>query len=90
MTISIANLCCMELAELRALNKSVVALINSRVKAASFEAGLSLKVGQTVKWTGRSGIPMTGTVTKIKPKMVSVNAGRDGLWNVSATMLKAA
>ena len=90
MTISTATLAAMDIATLRELNKTVVALINNRVKAASFEAGLALRVGQTVKWTGRSGIPMTGTVTKVKPKMVSVNAGRDGLWNVSATLLKAA
>lgn len=88
--ISTATLAAMDTATLRALNKTVVALINNRIKAASFEAGMSLRVGQEVKWTGRSGIPMTGTVTKVKPKMVSVNAGRDGLWNVSATLLKAA
>jgi hypothetical protein len=29
-------------------------------------------------------------VTKVKIKMVEVNAGPHGRWNVSATMLKAA
>ena len=88
--ISTATLAAMDTATLRALNKTVVALLNNRIKAASFEAGLALRVGQEVKWTGRSGLPMHGVVTKVKPKMVSVNAGPHGLWNVSATLLKAA
>jgi hypothetical protein len=75
---------------LRALNKTVVAILNARQKANQVQAAGKLSIGQEVKWTGRSGLPMHGVVTKVKIKMVEVNAGPHGRWNVSATMLKAA
>jgi hypothetical protein len=75
---------------LRALNKTVVAILNARIKANQVQAAGKLSIGQEVKWTGRSGLPMHGVVTKVKIKMVEVNAGPHGRWNVSATMLKAA
>jgi hypothetical protein len=87
---SVAQLHSMDTATLRALNKTVVAIINARVKSDQVSAAAKLVVGQEVKWTGRSGLPMHGTVTKVKIKMVEVNAGPHGRWNVSATMLKAA
>jgi hypothetical protein len=74
---------------LRALNKTVVAILNARIKANQVQAAAKLVVGQEVKWTGRSGLPMHGVVTKVKIKMVEVNAGPHGRWNVSATMLKS-
>ena len=80
----------MDLDTLRAMNKTIVAIINSRVKSAQVQAAGKLTVGQEVKWTGRSGLPMHGIVTKVKIKMVEVNAGPHGRWNVSATMLKTA
>jgi hypothetical protein len=87
---TVAQLHSMDTDTLRALNKTVVAILNARIKANQVQAASKLQVGQTVKWTGRSGIPMTGIVTKVKIKMVEVNAGAGGRWNVSATMLKAA
>ena len=86
---TVAQLHSMDTDTLRALNKTVVAILNARIKANQVQAASKLQVGQTVKWTGRSGIPMTGIVTKVKVKMVEVNAGLLGLWNVSATMLKS-
>jgi hypothetical protein len=71
------------------MNKTIVALLNSRQKATQVQAIGKLYAGQRVEWTGRSGIPMTGIVTKVMVKMVEVNAGLLGLWNVSATMLKS-
>ena len=87
---SVAQLHSMDTDTLRDLNKTVVAIINARVKSAQVQAAGKLTVGQEVKWTGRSGLPMHGIVTKVKIKMVEVNAGPHGRWNVSATMLKAA
>lgn len=74
---------------LRAMNKAIVALLNGRQKMNAVVAGSKLYAGQQVKWTGKSGVAMTGIVTKVKIKMVEVNAGRLGLWNVSATLLKS-
>ena len=87
---SVAQLHSMDTDTLRALNKTVVAILNARIKSAQVQAAGKLTVGQEVKWTGRSGLPMHGIVTKVKIKMVEVNAGPHGRWNVSATMLKAA
>jgi hypothetical protein len=87
---TVAQLHAMDTDTLRALNKTVVAIINARVKSNQVQAAQALRVGQEVKWTGRSGLPMHGVVTKVKIKMVEVNAGPHGRWNVSATMLKAA
>ena len=86
---TVAQLHAMDTDTLRAMNKTIVALLNSRQKATQVQAAGKLYAGQQVKWTGRSGIPMTGIVTKVKIKMVEVNAGAAGLWNVSATMLKS-
>jgi hypothetical protein len=87
---SVAQLHSMDTDTLRALNKTVVAILNARQKANQVQAAGKLSIGQEVKWTGRSGLPMHGVVTKVKIKMVEVNAGPHGRWNVSATMLKAA
>ena len=87
---SVAQLHSMDTDTLRALNKTVVAILNARIKSAQVQAAGKLSIGQEVKWTGRSGLPMHGVVTKVKIKMVEVNAGPHGRWNVSATMLKAA
>lgn len=87
---SVAQLHAMDTDTLRALNKTVVAILNARQKANQVQAAGKLSIGQEVKWTGRSGLPMHGVVTKVKIKMVEVNAGPHGRWNVSATMLKAA
>ena len=87
---TVAQLHSMDTDTLRALNKTVVTILNARIKSAQVQAAGKLTVGQEVKWTGRSGLPMHGVVTKVKIKMVEVNAGPHGRWNVSATMLKAA
>ena len=85
---SVAQLHSMDTDTLRALNKTVVAILNARIKANQVQAAGKLSIGQEVKWTGRSGLH--GVVTKVKIKMVEVNAGPHGRWNVSTTMLKAA
>lgn len=45
-------------------------------------------VGDTVSFTGRNGMTLTGTVTKVMQKNVIVNTQR-GNYRVPANMLKA-
>lgn len=57
-----------------------------RIKAA--QAARSFKVGQQVTWFGKKG-QLSGVVAKINRKNVVVNAGQNGMWNVTASMLIA-
>jgi|TARA_B110000483_G_scaffold243009_1_gene330837 sRNA-binding protein len=52
-------------------------------------AARSFTVGQTVKWNGKRG-SMSGTVVKVLKKNVRVSTKSDGIWNVTASLLKAA
>ena len=52
-------------------------------------AARSFAVGQTVKWNGKRG-SMSGTVVKVLNKNVRVSTKADGIWNVTASLLKAA
>ena len=76
--------------ELRALNTTIVALIKSKVGARVKTATRQFCVGQSVKWDSKRGYPIQGVITKIKVKMIEVDAGSNGKWNVGATLLKAA
>ena len=57
-----------------------------RIRAA--KAARSFKVGQQVTWFGKKG-QLSGVVAKINRKNVVVNAGQNGMWNVTASMLVA-
>ena len=52
-------------------------------------AARSFTVGQSVKWNGKRG-SMSGTVIKVMKKNVRVKTKADGVWNVTASLLKAA
>lgn len=52
-------------------------------------AARSFTVGQSVKWTGRRGA-MKGTVVKVLKKNVRVKVSNGDMWNVTASLLKAA
>ena len=45
-------------------------------------------IGDKVSFTGRNGLTLTGTVTKVMQKNVLVNTGR-GVYRVPANMLSA-
>jgi len=47
----------------------------------------SLRIGDTVEFTGRGGRTVTGTVTKINQKTVIVKDGYTN-WKVTASLLK--
>lgn len=85
---TVTELNSMDTATLRAMNSTIVAIIKRRMKTTSIQAAGKLTVGQRVEWTGKLGRPVQGVVTKVKIKMVEVNAGNDGRWNVAATLLK--
>jgi len=53
------------------------------------QAARSFTVGQQVSWVGRRG-QMEGTVVKVLKKNVRVKTTSDGVWNVTASLLKAA
>ena len=74
--------------QLIALNRVVVSMVKQKTQARGRAAANRLTVGTTVTWTGKIGRPVTGIVTKVKIKMVEIDAGRDGRWNVNASMLK--
>lgn len=45
--------------------------------------------GQKVEWIGKNG-PMSGVIAKVNRKNIVVDAGAQGMWNVTATLLQAA
>lgn len=55
----------------------------------SASAAKSFAAGQKVKWSGRRGA-MEGVVVKSLKKNVRVKATNGDMWNVAATLLKAA
>ena len=46
--------------------------------------------GDSVRFTGKRGATVKGTVEKVNPKTVVVDAGVDGKWRVTASMLTLA
>jgi hypothetical protein len=76
--------------ELRVLNKTIASIVNGRVKAACVKAAQMVTVGQRVRFAGKYGSTLAGTVTKVKVKMVEVDCGVQGKWNVAGSLLKAA
>jgi hypothetical protein len=84
-----AQLHAMDINALRELNKNVVAIIKARQTKLAAAAATQFYPGQSVTFTGRYGNTIKGVVTKIKIKMISVDAGQQGRWNVAATLLKA-
>ena len=89
MKLDIATLTKLSDDELRSLNSAVVAVLKGRMKSKAVTAAQSFQVGQKVQWQSKRGYPVTGVVTKVKIKMIEVDAGKEGRWNVTATMLKA-
>ena len=76
--------------ELRVMNKAIAAIVNGRQREACVKAAQSVTVGQRVRFAGKYGSTLAGTVTKVKVKMVEVDCGVQGKWNVAGSLLKAA
>lgn len=80
----------MDEATLRSLNSSIVAIIKGRNKAKCVAAAQTFNVGSKVSFLGKRGNVCVGTVTKVKIKMVEIDCGPQGRWNVAGTLLKSA
>jgi hypothetical protein len=87
MKLDIVTLNTMSDSELRSLNSAVIAIIKGRNKAKCVAAAQTFTVGSKVSFMGKRGT-CTGTVTKVKIKMVEVDCGVQGRWNVAGTLLR--
>jgi hypothetical protein len=76
--------------ELRVLNKAIASIVNDRMRAECVAAAQKVTVGQRVKFSGKYGSTLAGVVTKVKVKMVEVDCGIQGKWNVAGTLLRNA
>ena len=78
----------LSLEELRALNHIIVTIVNQQIKIKAMQAACTFMVGDKVTWMSKRGCPVDGVVTKVKSKNIDVDAGVNGRWVVTATMLK--
>ena len=67
----------------------IASLFNAVRRIKASQAADKFKVGQKVEWVGKRG-KMSGIIEKINRKNIVVDAGTNGMWNVTATLLKAA
>ena len=68
--------------------KEIAQMFNDARRMKAAQAARSFKVGQQVTWFGKKG-QVSGVIAKINRKNVVVNAGQNGMWNVTASMLVA-
>ena len=68
--------------------QEIAQMFNDARRTRAAKAARSFKVGQQVTWFGKKG-QLSGVVAKINRKNVVVNAGQNGMWNVTASMLVA-
>jgi len=69
--------------------REIAQMFNDARSLSASRAARAFDVGQKVSWVGRRG-QMEGTVVKVLKKNVRVKTEADGVWNVTASMLKAA
>lgn len=72
--------------QLRQINAAAVDRIRHEERVSAYKFG----PGDRVRWTGRSGIPVTGTVIKKNQSTVSVRSDSGQSWRVGATLLERA
>ena len=63
--------------------------LNVRFRELQRRAAVSFRVGDKVKFKSRAGLMVSGTVTKINQKTVSVSTPTSN-WKVSASLLQRA
>ena len=69
--------------------QEIAKMFNDARSIKTARAARTFKVGQHVSWTGRRGA-MSGQVIKVLKKNIRVKTEADGVWNVTASLLKAA
>ena len=89
MKLDIMTLSKMDDDTLRAMNSNIIAILKQRNKAKCVAAAQTFSVGSKVTFMGKRGM-CTGVVTKVKVKMVEVDCGPQGRWNVAGSLLKSA
>jgi len=67
----------------------VVNLLKARRDSIGRMNTATLRRGARVKFTGRRGVVVTGTVEKVNRKTVTVRAEGGGLWRVAGSLLEA-
>lgn len=67
----------------------IASMFNDARSIKTARAARTFKVGQSVSWTGRKGA-MSGKVIKVLKKNIRVKTEADGIWNVTASLVKAA
>lgn len=77
--------------QLRSLNSLIIDRLKDNHRRKIAAASIQFRVGQTVSfYNSRFHKEMTGVIMKINQKTIRINTTEDGIWNVTATMLKAA
>lgn len=64
--------------------------LNVRFRELQRRAAISFRVGDSVKFQSRTGKTISGTVTKVNQKTVSVLASTGNNWKVSGSLLQRA
>ena len=64
--------------------------LNVRFREIQRRAAISFRVGDAVKFQSRTGKTISGTVTKVNQKTVSVKAIDSTNWKVSGSLLQRA
>jgi FKBP-type peptidyl-prolyl cis-trans isomerase 2 len=67
----------------------VIETVNLRRTYLARATARSLRIGDSVQFTGKTGQIFRGVVTKINQKTVVVDTGSAGKWKVTANMLKS-
>lgn len=68
----------------------VQSALNVRFRELQHRAAISFRVGDKVKFQSRTGNTISGTVTKVNQKTVSVVATTGHNWKVSGSLLQRA
>ena len=68
----------------------VIEAVKMRRTALAKGAARRIRVGDQVRFTGRRGQNIQGTVHKVNPKTVIVDTATSGRWRVTASMLSVA
>jgi len=69
--------------------QEIAQMFNDARRMKTARAARSFEVGQNVTWSGRKGA-MSGEIIKVMKKNIRVKTKADGIWNVTASLLKAA
>lgn len=78
----------LDLTQLGALNRVVVAEIKQRRYEQSLRIAANLRAGDRVRFNRRNGTPVTGVVRKVNPTTAKVvEEGTDITWSVSLSLL---